>query len=45
MCITVSANDFPYLFDVLSEKEIKALCEACDNDFDTLYQWKIIVIN
>lgn len=32
-------TDFLYLSDSTSEEELDALCNACDYDWDTLYEW------
>lgn len=33
------AVKYPYLFNYTTEVERKALCEACEDDEDTLMEW------
>ena len=36
------AVKYPYLFNYTTEVERKALCEACEDDEDTLMEWEDI---
>ena len=35
------AVKYPYLFNYTTEVERKALCEACEDDEDTLMEWDV----